>query len=139
MSDLELKQSIDSWFAEYDNLSKKGDVEGMANMAMFPIHVITDDSTGNGYAESWTRDQFIRIMTEAMKGTPTDMDMKTTRTPFFLTKDLVAVITNATVTGGGQVHQMCYADILVKVNGSWKFQTMVQGGWGDMLKSQNAK
>lgn len=139
MSDLDLKQSIDSWFAEYDNLSKNGDVEGMANMAMFPIHVITDDATGNGYAESWTRDQFIRNMTEAMKDTPADIEMTTARTPFFLTKDLVVVITNATVTGGGQVHEMVYADILVKVNGSWKFQTMVQGGWGDMLKSQDAK
>jgi hypothetical protein len=139
MSDLELKQSIDAWFAEYDTLSKNGDVEGMANMALFPIHVITDDSTGNGYAENWTREQFIRLMSEAMKGTPADVDMKTTRIPFFLTKDLVAVITNATVTAGGQAHEMCYADILVKVDGRWKFQTMAQGGWGDMLKSQNAR
>jgi hypothetical protein len=64
--------------------------------------------------------------------------MKMTRTPFFLTNNLVAVITDAVVTGGGQVYEMRYADILVKVDGQWKFQTMVQGGWGDMLKSQHA-
>ncbi len=39
MSTEEQKQSLDSWFAEYDRLSMKGDVEGMADMAMFPVHV----------------------------------------------------------------------------------------------------
>ena len=45
--------------------------------------------------------------------------MKMTRTPFFLTGNLVAVITDAVVTGGGQVYAMRYADILVKVDGQW--------------------
>ncbi|HQY94307.1 nuclear transport factor 2 family protein [Caldilinea sp.] len=138
MSDIELKRSIDAWFAEYDAHSQQGDVEGMAEMAMFPLHVITDDGAGNGYTENWTRAQFVQTMTAAMQDTPPDLDMQMTRTPFFLTGNLVAVITDAVVTGGGQVYAMRYADILVKVDGQWKFQTMVQGGWGDMLKSQPA-
>lgn len=139
MSGAEQKQSVDAWFTEYDELSKNGDVEGMANMAMFPIHVITDDSNGNGYTENWTRDQFVQNMTVAMKDMPSDMEMKAIRTPFFLTKDIVVVITDATVTMGTQENLLHYADILVKIDGEWKFQTMAQGGWGDMLKTRKAQ
>lgn len=131
----EQKQSVDVWFAEYDELSKNGNIEGMADMAMFPIHVITDDSSGNGYAENWSREQFVQTMTEATKGTPKDMEMKTARTPFFLSDNLVVVITDAVITMGAQEQTMRYADVLAKVDGRWKFLTMAQSGWGDMLKT----
>jgi hypothetical protein len=131
-------QSIESWFAEYDELSMKGDIEGMANMAMFPVHVVTEGSDGNGYTENWTRAQFIQTMTEAMKDTPKDMEMKTVRTPFFLSPDLAVVITDAEISVGAQKQAMRYADILVKLDGKWKFQTMAQSGWGDMLKARQA-
>jgi hypothetical protein len=138
MATEEQKTSIESWFAEYDELSLKGDIEGMANMAMFPIHVVTEGSDGNGYAENWTRAQFIQTMTEAMKDTPKDMEMKTVRTPFFLSPDLAVVITDAEISVGAQTQSMRYADILVKLDGKWKFQTMAQSGWGDMLKARKA-
>jgi hypothetical protein len=130
------RRSIDEWFATYDALSLSGDVEGMANMAMFPIHVVTETSDGNGYAEDWTRVQFVQTMREAMQGTPKDMHMKTTRTPFFLSPDMVVVITDATFTIGDKTQSTRYADILVKASGDWKFQTMAQSGWGDMLKAR---
>ncbi len=134
--DAEQKQEVDSWFSEFDELSRQGDVEGMANMAMFPVHVITDDSSGNGYAENWTRDKFVQTMTAAMKDTTATMEMKARRTPFFLTAGIVVVITDAIVTTDAQERSLHYADILVKKDGQWKFQTMAQGGWGDMLKTQ---
>jgi len=136
VSNLEQKQGIESWFAAYDEPSKRSDVEGMANMAVFPVHVVTEDSEGNGYTENWTRERFVQTMTEAMKGTPKDMQMKAVRTPFFLTKDLAVVITDATIMIGAQEQVLRYADILVKIGGNWKFQTMAQGGWGDMLKAK---
>ena len=136
MSTEEQKQSLDSWFAEYDGLSMKGDVEGMADMAIFPVHVVTESSDGNGYTENWTRDRFVQTMTEAMKATPKDMEMKAVRTPFFLSQDLAVVITDAEITVGAQTQVMRYADILVKMDGQWKFQTMAQSGWGDMLRAK---
>jgi hypothetical protein len=132
---VEQKQSVDVWFAEYDELSKTGNIDGMADMAMFPIHVITDDSSGNGYAEYWNREQFIHTMTKATKSTPKDMEMRTVRTPFFLSNNLVVVITDAVIIMNKQEQTMRYADVLVKVDGKWKFQTMAQSGWGDMLKA----
>jgi hypothetical protein len=138
MSTEEQKQSIESWFAEYDELSMKGDIEGMANMAMFPVHVVTEGADGNGYTENWTRAQFIETMTEAMKDAPKAMEMRAVRTPFFLSQDLAVVITDAEITVGTQKQAMRYADILVKMDGTWKFQTMAQSGWGDMLKAKKA-
>lgn len=130
------RQSINAWFSAYDALSIEGDVDGMADMALFPIHVVTETSDGNGYMENWTRDQFIQTMREAMQGTPKDMQMKTSRSPFFLSSDLVVVITDAEIIFEAHTQTMRYADILVKVDGQWKFQTMAQSGWGDMLKAR---
>jgi len=139
MSTVEQNQSVDVWFAEYDELSENGNIEGMADMAIFPIHVITDDSSGNGYSENWNREQFVQTMTEATKGMPKDMEMKTVRTPYFLSDNLVVVITDAVITTDTQEQTMRYADVLVMVDGKWKFQTMAQSGWGDMLKVQKEK
>ena len=138
MTNDDQRQSVEAWFAAYDALSLKGDVEGMAGMALFPIHVVTETANGNGYAEDWTREQFIQTMREAMQGTSKDMQMKAVRTPFFLSPDMAVVITDAEVTTGSNTQSMRYADILVKVDGQWKFQTMAQSGWGDMLKARRA-
>ncbi len=135
-TDEKQRRSVDKWFATYDALSLSGDVEGMADMALFPIHVVTETSDGNGYAEDWTREQFVQTMREAMQETPKDMQMKTTRTPFFLSPNMVAIITDATFTMGDQTQSTRYADILVKAGGDWKFQTMAQSGWGDMLRAR---
>ncbi|MBB2912175.1 hypothetical protein FHS43_003455 [Streptosporangium becharense] len=162
--------SVEAWFAEYDAHSAKVDVERMADMAMFPLNVVTDSPGGDGLAAQWTREQFMRTMAQAMGGAETGdgetgrgetgggetgrgetgggetgggetresetgggetggMEMTSTRTPHFLTGNLVVVVTDATVTMNGQTYDMRYADLLVKSGGRWVFQTMVQGGW----------
>ncbi|GAA2854352.1 hypothetical protein GCM10010517_12370 [Streptosporangium fragile] len=127
--------SVEAWFAEYDAYSAKVDVERMADMAMFPLNVVTDSPEGNGLAAQWTRERFTRTMAEAMGGGEAgDIEMTSTRTPHFLTRHLVVVITDATVTMNGQSYDMRYADLLVKAGGRWVFQTMVQGGWADAWK-----
>ena len=47
----------------------------------------------------------------------------------FLSASLVFVITDGTMTYGGQTQPIRYGDLLLKINGSWQFQSMVQGGW----------
>jgi hypothetical protein len=128
------KESVAAWFTEYDGHAAANDVAKMADMAMFPLSVVSDDADGNGVAGQWTREQFVEGMNAALGGA-SDVKMESVRTPHFLTKDLVVVITEATVTYEGGSRQMRYADLLVKSQGRWVFQTMVQGGWGDMLKT----
>ncbi|MBY8853431.1 nuclear transport factor 2 family protein, partial [Saccharothrix sp. MB29] len=58
-----------------------------------------------------------------------DVRMESVRTPHFVNADLVFVITDATITAGESSQVVRYGDLLVKVDGRWLFQTMVQGGW----------
>ncbi|WP_135452705.1 nuclear transport factor 2 family protein [Mycobacterium sp. DL99] len=117
--------SVLAWFARYDALALNKDVEGMADQAMFPLNEVTD-----GSAESVDRAGFIAQMAEQL-GQNTDFAMESTRTPHFINENLVFVITDATFTADGFSQQVRYGDLLVKCDGDWKFQTMVQGGWGE--------
>lgn len=121
--------SVLAWFAEWDGLAKQADVERMADMSLFPVNVVTDGEHGNGSAESWDREQFVRVMADVVGGA-SDLTMESVRTPHFLTESLVFVITNATITAAGHTQTVRYGDLLVKSDGQWVFQTMVQGGWG---------
>lgn len=121
-------EEVMAWFAHYDELAVAKDIDGMADQAMFPINEVTD-----GQAESCDRARFIAQMTRELGGTgETSMDISMTseRTPHFINANLVFVITDATITAGGHTQQVRYGDLLVKSRGRWRFQTMVQGGWG---------
>ncbi|RZS37546.1 hypothetical protein EV193_105102 [Herbihabitans rhizosphaerae] len=121
--------SVLAWFADYDALAGKVDVEGMADKALFPINTVSTGPDGTGAAESWDRATFVQKMTEIMGGAG-DVEMDSTRTPHFLSQNLVFVITDATFTVEGHKQTVRYGDLLVRSGGEWKFQTMVQGGWG---------
>lgn len=124
------RASVAAWFEKYDALAAKLDFEAMADMAMFPLNEVTDDGAGNGQAEQCSREQYLAQMAEVMGGSGDDVTTELTRTPHFISDGLVFVITEGTVTYGGQAHPMRYGDLLVKKDGQWLFQTMVQGGWG---------
>ncbi|MGV0812227.1 nuclear transport factor 2 family protein [Mycolicibacterium boenickei] len=114
-----------AWFARYDALAVDKNVEAMADEAMFPLNEVTD-----GSAVAVDRAGFVAQMTEQL-GASTDFAMESTRTPHFINENLVFVITDATLTANGSSQQVRYGDLLVKCGGDWKFQTMVQGGWGE--------
>ncbi|GAA0925017.1 nuclear transport factor 2 family protein [Nonomuraea longicatena] len=119
-------RSVLDWFGRYDALVRKGEVESMADMAMFPLNNVTDDAEGNGKATPGTREEFVRDMAQIVS----DVEIHSTRTPHFLSASLVFVVTEAYFTVEGQTQHMRYGDLLVKNGGVWYFQTMVQGGWG---------
>ncbi|OLF19342.1 hypothetical protein [Actinophytocola xanthii] len=111
-----------AWFEKWDALAVAKDVEAMADMAMFPVNAVTD-----GSAESWDRSRFLTAMAEQLGGG--DVQMESVRTPVFLHAGLVFVVTDATITVGDFSQTVRYGDLLVKRDGEWLFQTMVQGGW----------
>ncbi len=130
------RKEIESWFAKYDQLALKSDVEGMSAYARFPLYAVSTDSKGQAHTDVWKKEDFLQIMKEVMAGTPPDLDIRTERTPYFLSDDLVVVATRATVKSQGKCNVYKYVDVLVKDGGAWKFQTMVQAGWGDILKNR---
>lgn len=113
------------WFARYDALAVAKDVDGMADQAMFPLNEVTD-----GRAESCDRRRFVAQMAEQLGGSGA-VSMDSVRTPHFINENLVFVITDATITTDEFSQQVRYGDLLVRCDGQWKFQTMVQGGWGE--------
>lgn len=121
------------WFIRYDGHGAKARLEHMADMADFPVNLVTDGGTGNAWTGSWSRPEFLAVMSRVMGDGSTELSFDSTRVPFFLTGSLAIVFTDSTMTTAGQTHRMRYADILVKKEGAWSFQTMVQGGWADML------
>ncbi|MFE2757029.1 nuclear transport factor 2 family protein [Actinosynnema sp. NPDC059335] len=111
-----------AWFGKWDALAVAKDVEAMADMALFPVNAVTD-----GSAQSWDRARFLDDMAASLgEG---DVGMESVRTPVFVNANLVFVITDATITVGDHSQVVRYGDLLVKTDGQWLFQTMVQGGW----------
>ncbi|MEV8437549.1 nuclear transport factor 2 family protein [Actinosynnema sp. NPDC051121] len=111
-----------AWFEQWDALAVAKDVEAMADMALFPVNAVTD-----GSAQSWDRARFLGDMAATLGDG--DVRMESVRTPVFVNADLVFVITDATITAGDFSQVVRYGDLLVKADGKWLFQTMVQGGW----------
>lgn len=111
-----------AWFEQWDSLAVAKDVEAMAGMALFPVNAVTD-----GSAQSWDRERFLNDMAATLGDG--DVRMESVRTPHFVNAELVFVITDATITADGFSQVVRYGDLLVKVDGGWLFQTMVQGGW----------
>ncbi|MER7820539.1 nuclear transport factor 2 family protein [Streptomyces sp. NPDC096153] len=126
--------SIEAWFAEYDAAAARRDIERMADLAVFPLNLVSDDSAGSGASAQWDREQFVRTMTHVMGGGSEDITFASVRTPVFLGPAMAVVFTDSTMTAGGTTQQLRYADVLIKRDGQWAFQTMLQSGWGDDLR-----
>jgi hypothetical protein len=117
-----------AWFDRYDQHVRRNDTAAMADMALFPLVVITNDSAGECVTQEWDRETFVQAM-----GDPSRPDLANERRPFFLGRDIAVVVTDTVVTtAGGTVH-MRYTDVMAKTGGEWRFKSMIQAGWGDML------
>ncbi|MGP8299178.1 nuclear transport factor 2 family protein [Streptomyces inhibens] len=127
------RESLDAWFAEYDARSAKRNVERMADMAVFPLNLVSDDAAGNGRSAQWDREWYIATMTQVMGDGSEDIAFESTRTPVFLSASMAVVFSDSVMMAEGRTRQLRYADVLVRRDGKWAFQTMIQGGWGDNL------
>lgn len=126
--------SVEEWFAAYDTASGARDVQRMADMAVFPLNLVSDDSAGEAATAQWDRERFVATMTGVMGDGSEDITFTSTRTPVFLSPAMAVVFTDSVMTADGTEQRLRYADILVRRGGSWAFQTMIQGGWGDNLR-----
>ncbi|MGH3544819.1 MAG: nuclear transport factor 2 family protein [Mycobacteriales bacterium] len=125
-------REVMAWFSRYDGLVAAGELEAMADMAVFPINEVTDDADGFGVVGPCDRDRFLAQMREVFGGAG-EVEMESKRRPVFLSRALCFVITDATITAGGQTNTMRYGDLLIRTPEGWRFQTMVAGGWGDQM------
>ncbi|MEU2870566.1 nuclear transport factor 2 family protein [Streptomyces olivoreticuli] len=126
--------SIEKWFADYDTAAGRRDIERMADLAVFPLNLVSDDAAGQGASAQWDRQRFIDAMTRVMGDGAEGITFESTRTPVFLGPAIAVVFTDSVMTTDGHTQRLRYADILIRRDGSWAFQTMIQGGWGDQLR-----
>jgi len=127
------RQELFKWFSRYDELTKNFKFEAMADQGVFPMYVITDNSSGDGVTRTWSREDFIQSMTSAMENTPADIEYNTIRKPLMINGNVAVVFTEWRPNKDSDEGVLKYADILLKKGGEWRFQTMIQGGWGDFL------
>lgn len=128
-------ESLLAWFDRYDNHVRRNDTEAMADMALFPLVVMTNDSAGECVTQEWDRATFVQSMDMSADGSdPASIQIDNDRRPTFLNSDIAVVITDSTVTAGGDTQYMRYVDVMAKTGGEWRFKSMIQAGWGDMLK-----
>lgn len=133
-SEQDLKE-LSEWFAKYESHVLKNELDNMADMAVFPLVVITDDPKGNCVSQAWDTTTFKQAMDLNAQGVDlSTVKIENERNPIFLSQNLAVVITDTVTTIAGKPEQSRYADIMVKADGQWKYKSMIQSNWGDMLK-----
>ncbi|MGW3402558.1 nuclear transport factor 2 family protein [Streptomyces zhihengii] len=125
---------IDRWFAAFDALSAARDVEGMADMAVFPLNLISDDAAARGASAQWDRERYVATMKQVMDQGGAPLSFTSERTPVFLSPAMAVVFTDSVMTAGEATERLRYADILIRRADGWAFQTMVQSGWSENLR-----
>lgn len=125
-------QEILDWFARYDALVLAEDLEGMADMASFPLNEVTDDASGLAVTGPCDRERYLAQMQQVIGGSE-GLEMTSTRHPIFLSPALCFVVTDATFVVSGEATRMRYGDLLIRTPEGWKFQTMVAGGWHEQM------
>ena len=115
-----------------EQAGKKGDLAAAAATIDFPVLMVTDDSKGQASAESWSREQWVKVM-EPMYAKP--MEGKMTHQPvIFLASDSLATLNDVvTMTMGKKSITARNTTILVRKDGQWLVKAMMEGGWGDMM------
>lgn len=131
------QRSLAEWFEQYDSASATSDLQRMAQLAAFPLNLVTDDSTGSPWHGQWDQEEYVRTMSQVMGGDAGEVSFQSNRTPFFLSSSIVVVFSRSTMTDDGHAYQLDYADVLVREREGWRFQTMIQPGWGDMLRQRS--
>ncbi len=113
------------WFARYDAHARGNDTEAMADMAIFPLMVMTDDSAGESVAQVWDRPTFIAAMSMAGADTAR-VEFDNHRSPTFLDAHLAVVTTDSTMIIDGETTRTRYVDVMARQNGEWRFKSMIQ-------------
>jgi hypothetical protein len=132
------RKEIQTLIQAMDAAGKRGDVEAAAALVDFPVLMATDDSKGEGMAETWTREEWVEVMKPFYSKPMTDM--KVTHKPdiFLLSDSLASVDDVATVKMGDRTITMRNTTLLVRRDGKWLVKAMAEPGWGDMTRMQQS-
>jgi hypothetical protein len=133
------KKGVADLYKAVEDSMKKGDINAFADLADFPVLMLSDDSKGQVQHFAATREQFIELMKPMMTHSPAEMkNMKHKHTAHFLSDDLAVTIEEATLTGKVKGTWKSMAVLTLK-DGKWKFKELAEEGCGDMKPTTTAK
>jgi hypothetical protein len=128
------RKEIQAFFKRMENASKTGDVEAAAALVDFPVTMITDDSQGQAGGDTWTREKWIEVMKPFYAKPNPEMRMTHKATIHVVSDSLASVYDEFTMSAGKQQYGGRSAMLLIRRDGKWLAKTMMEGGWGDMMK-----
>ncbi len=126
------KKEIADFFKQLEEAEKKGDMEASLAAVDFPVFMLTDDLKGVPESKLYTREEYVAMMKPMYENMPKDMKVTHKPTVVVLSDSLAAVTDEFTMTVGKQKVSGRNASLLVKVNGQWKWKSMIEAGWGGM-------
>ena len=126
------KKEILALLKAMEQAGMKGDLAAAAATIDFPVLMVTDDAKGQASADSWSREQWAKVMAPMYEK---PMEGKITHKPdIFLASDSLATLNDVvTMTMGKKTITARNTTILVRKNGQWLVKAMMEGGWGDMM------
>jgi len=127
-----VKKEIEDFLKKNEESATKGDMDGMLGHVDFPVYMMTDDAKGKLEANAMTKEQYVAEMKPFYENMPKDTKYTHKYTITLLSDALAMVADDFTMTQGKNKMAGRNASLLGKVDGAWKFKTMVEAGWGGM-------
>lgn len=125
------KKEIQALFHRMEAAGKKGDLEAAAAFIDFPVLMVTDDAKGEASAESWSREQWEKVM-RPFYSKPMEGTMKHEPAIFLVTDSLATANVKWTMKEKGKTTSGKNSVTLIRKGGEWKVKVMMEGGWGGM-------
>jgi ketosteroid isomerase-like protein len=126
------RKEIDAVLKAMDDAGKKGDLDAAAAHVDFPVLMLTDDSKGQAMGETWTKEQWSKVMKPFYEHPNPDMKMSHRYTIFLVSDSLATVADQWSMTMGPKKMSSRSSSILVRKDGKWRVKSMMEGGWGDV-------
>jgi hypothetical protein len=130
------KKGIEAMFKAMEAAEMKGDMNAAMEHIDFPVYMMTDNSQGKVMSDSWTKEKYAKMMTDAMAQMPKDHAMKPPKHNFkyfFLTDTMAIVTDQKTMHMGKEKMPVRSAMTVIQKDGKWMVKTMAEGGWGDSM------
>lgn len=126
------KREIQSLFKNDEEAWKKGDFDAALAHVDFPVFMVTDDSKGKPHAETWSREQWTKMMKPMAQQMPKDMEVSHDYSINVLSDSLATYADSFTMKTGGMSYKGKSSGVLVKKDGEWKWKSLIEPGWGSM-------
>ena len=130
------KKEIAALWKAFEQAEKKGDLDAAAALVDFPVLMVTDDSKGQGMGETWNREQWVKVMEGFYKNPKPQMKATHKPSVFLISDSLASVDDVVTISMGAKKMTARNSTLVIRKDGKWVVKAMTEGGWGDLVGSQ---